>query len=123
MMEQSEIVKQYVARINRGEITFDRVRQELTAQRMSEDEIKSIVRGVDEALQQELVRGGTQSMRDNLFRIGLVLTVAGLLLTVATLAGFIEPDGFGTFIAYGPLLIGISMIIAAKRSGRKRPKP
>lgn len=82
----SELVQFFVDKVQRGEITFDKVRPELMSRGMAEDEIKIVVRGVDEELQNQLLSG--QKSSPQLIVVGIIISAVGVILTIAVHSGF-----------------------------------
>ena len=115
-MEGEITVTQFVDRIQRNEITFDQVRKELEARGVEEAEIRSLVRQVDDELRVQLESGSARQSFKRLMQVGYFVTAIGLILTLASLAGYFRTaGGYLVFIAYGPLLAGLSLIFAARR--------
>lgn len=90
---------------------------------MSEDEIKTVVREVDEELQKQLVSGRGGSAQ--LSVIGIVIFLLGLILTIGVHVGFFSSIRSSVALfGYIPIVAGIAMIfVALKRKGRKNSRP
>jgi hypothetical protein len=120
-MTNPELVSDYVHKVQTGQITFDRVRQELVQRGVDEQDIKVIVRLVDDELQSQLLSRSNVGSFNNLIVIGIVVAAIGLIFTIASLAGlFASGSSFVVIIAYGPILAGLAMIFAGwrRRSGK-----
>lgn len=119
-MTTSELVQFFVDKIQRGEITFDKVRPELMSRGMAEDEIKLVVRQVDEELQNQLLSG--QKSSPQLTIIGIVTLAVGLVLTIGIYAGvFSSIRSYVAVFGYIPIVAGIAMIFVSvkRRSGKE----
>jgi hypothetical protein len=112
-MTTSELIDHFVKRLQSGEITFDKVRPELVQRGIAEDEIKAIVRQVDEELQNRMLSGQTSSNR--LIVGGIVVLTIGLIITISAYVGFFSTIRAYIGFGYLPILIGISMIISGVR--------
>jgi hypothetical protein len=112
-MTTSELVDYYVERLHRGEITFDKVRPELVQRGITENDIRTIVRQVDEVLQNRMVSGQTSSNR--LIVGGIFVSTIGLIITISAYAGFFSTIRAYIGFGYVPILAGISMIISGLR--------
>lgn len=112
-MTTSELVGYYIEKVQRGEITFDKVRPELVQRGIAENDIKSIVRQVDEELQNRMLSGHNSSTR--LIVGGIVVLTIGLIITISAYAGFFTAIRAYIGFGYVPILAGISMIISGIR--------
>ena len=118
-MTTSELVRLFVDKIQRGEITFDKVRLELMSRGMSEEKIKLVVRQVDEELQNQLLSG--QNSSPQLMVVGIVILALGLVLTIEIYAGlFSSIRSYVAFFGYIPIVAGIAMIFVSLK--RKKGK-
>ena len=116
----SELVQFFVDKVQRGEITFDKVRPELMSRGMGEDEIKIVVRRVDEELQNQLLSG--QKSSPQLIVVGIIISAVGVILTIAVHSGFFSSiRSYVALFGYIPIVAGIAMIfVSLKRRNRKR---
>jgi hypothetical protein len=112
-MTNLELVDYYVEKVHRGEITFDKVRPELVQRGIAENDIRTIVRQVDEALQNRILSGRTSSNR--LIVGGIVIFTIGLIITVSAYVGLFSAIRAYIGFGYVPILAGISMIISGLR--------
>ena len=121
-MTTSELVQFLVDKVQRGEITFDKVRPELIQRGLTEDEIKTVVRQVDNELQSQLMSG--QGSSPQLLVVGIVILVVGLILTVGIYAGlFSSIRSYVALFGYIPIVAGIAMIfVSLKRKMRKNAR-
>ncbi len=118
-MTTSELVQFFVDKVHRGEISFDKVRPELVSRGMAEDEIKLVVRRVDEELQNQLL--ADQRSSPQLIVVGIVILAIGLAVTIGIYAGlFSSIRSFVALFGYIPVVAGIAMIFVSLK--RKRGK-
>lgn len=118
-MTTSELVGYFVDKVQSGEITFDKVRPELVQRGIAENDIKTIVRQVDEELQNQVLSGS--SSYNQLVVVGIAVTLVGIVITVASYTGlFSSTSSYVIVIAYGPVLAGIAMIFAGLRRGKRK---
>ena len=118
-MTASELVQYFVDKVQRGEITFDKIRSELTQRGIAEHEIKVIVRQVDEELQNQLLSGQTSYAQ--LIVVGVVVLLIGLVLTIGVHTGlFSLIRSYVLLFGYIPVVAGVSMIFVALRRKRGR---
>lgn len=119
-MTTSELIGYFVDKVQSGEITFDKVRPELEQRGIAENEIKAIVRQVDDELQNQATSG---SSYNQLVIVGIAVTLVGVVITVASYAGFFSlTSSYVIVVAYGPVLAGIAMIFSGLRRKRKDQK-
>jgi hypothetical protein len=123
-MTNPELVSYYVHKVQTGEITFDRVRQELVQRGVDEHDIKVIVRLVDDQLQSQILSRSNGGSFNSLILIGIVVAAIGLIFTIASLAGlFSSGSSYVVVIAYGPIFAGLAMIFVGwRRRTRKNVK-
>lgn len=118
-MTTSELIGYFVDKVQSGEITFDKVRQELEQRGIGENDIKAIVRQVDDELQNQVLSGSRSN--NQLVVVGIAVTLVGIVITVASYAGFFaSTSSYVVVIAYGPVLAGIAMIFAGLRRGKRK---
>ncbi len=110
-MSRAKIIDHYLNRIQAGEIEIIKVRQELESHKVPEDEIRIIMRLVDNALQRQLRINQSNASQNTLLWSGAALTATALLVMAGTYTGFI-PARF-IFVPYGAVLSGVSMVISA----------
>ena len=63
--------------------SYSSIREELAASGMPEEEIKSLIRQVDERVLNETMQNGTKEKVQLWYRIGLIVAIAGLGLSIA----------------------------------------
>lgn len=109
-MDRARVVDFYLQKINDKDFTILQVRQELEKSKIDEEEIKIIVRLVDNALQRRLVNIAANGKSRELIWIGGAITLVGSLVTILTYTGLIDM-GNHFLVAYGPVLGGLSILI------------
>lgn len=102
--------------------SYSTIRKELSVQGMSDEEISSLIRQVDERVLNEIVKQGGRQKIQQWYRTGLALAIAGLILSIAYNAGIVL-ERFPAWLAYTPFLCGIVLMIYARVLQRKRSGP
>lgn len=102
--------------------SYSTIREELAGSGMSDEEISRLIRQVDERVLSETVKEGNRGKVKQLYRIGLILAIAGLILSIAYNAGIIM-KGLHAMLAYSPFLVGILIMIYARTLQRKQSDP
>lgn len=108
-MDRAKIVDQYLSKINNKDFSIFDVRQELEKNNVDEQEIRVIVRLVDNELQRRITSKSAGDKSKEIIWFGGIITAAGLLLTIGTYTGIIEMGNYFLF-AYGPILGGLSIL-------------
>lgn len=102
--------------------SYSTIREELSGSGMSDEEISKLIRQVDERVLSETVKSGGKEKVQQWYRIGLILAIAGLVLSIAYNAGIIL-KGVPAMLAYSPFLVGILLMLYARTLQRKRSDP
>ncbi len=115
-MSRARIIDHYLKKINDEGFDVYQIRKELEKNEVDEEEIKIIVRLVDNELQRELTRKMDSNRTKPAILIGLILTTIGAGITIATYTGIIDM-GNSFLIVYGPFFGGLSILVGglAKR--------
>ena len=124
-MTDDELVNDFADKVNRGILTFDKVRPGLEEMGLEESRVKEIVRRVDDEVQAALVAGSSRTSVDNIIRIGIALIVIGGAIILGSSAGFfsVESQYLGV-LGYGPLVAGIVMaFVGIRRKSKKNTGP
>jgi hypothetical protein len=120
-MSDDELVNDFVSKIAKGEITFDRIRPTLEERGLDEPRIKRIVWSVDDEIQKSLLTKSNSSSLDQVILLGTVLLAIGAGLTLGSLAGLISSGSrYLIVIAYGPLIAGPVLIVMGLRRKKKK---
>lgn len=102
--------------------SYSTIREELSGSGISDEEISKLIRQVDERVLSETIKEGGKGKVIQWYRIGLILAIAGLILSIAFNAGIVLM-GFPAMLVYSPFLVGILMMIYARTLQRKQSDP
>ena len=69
--------------------SYSTIREELSGSGMSDEEISKLIRQVDERVLSETVNEGGKGKVRQWYRIGLILAITGLILSIAYNAGIV----------------------------------
>ncbi|WP_057938304.1 hypothetical protein [Algoriphagus resistens] len=109
-MERAKIIDYYLQKINDKDFDLYNVRKELEKNNIGDDEIRIIVRLLDNEIQRRLLQGSHRDRSKEMIGIGAVLTLCGLAITIGTFTGILN-TGDSILIAYGPVVAGISILV------------
>jgi hypothetical protein len=117
-MNRAQIVDYYIEKSKEKGFELDQIRRELQSRDIPDEEIRAIVRLVDNDMQRELLTKSSSSKSNEIMWAGIVLTVIGAGITLGTYTGLITM-GDSFLIVYGPFFAGLSMITGSfiKRRG------
>ena len=99
--------------------SYSKIREELKAAGMAPEEISQLIRQVDEQVLRETLEQGERQRSPSYYRWGLVLAVAGLILSIVYNAGLVFPR-LPAWAAYSPFLAGILLMFYARMMQRKK---
>jgi hypothetical protein len=102
--------------------SYSDIRQDLSDSGMGDEEIKRLIRQVDERVLSETVRQGTKDRTQQWYRLGLILAICGLVLSIAYNAGIIL-DSLPALLIYSPFFAGILVMVYARILQRKKTAP
>ena len=108
-MSRAKLVDYYVEKSMEEGFEIDQIRKELEDRKIPDEEIKSIVRLVDNHMQNDLLIKSHNSKSNELFWAGLALTIIGAAITIGTYTGAINMGDSFLFV-YGPLFGGLSLM-------------
>ncbi|WP_276369146.1 hypothetical protein [Chryseolinea sp. H1M3-3] len=109
-MDRKQTIDYYIQRLSDKNFQIYDVRRELEQQKVEEEEIKIIVRAVDDELHHRLLHGNAGKTATQFIRIGFIFAIIGLILTILALSGILQM-GRLVILAYGPFFIGLSMVL------------
>ena len=109
-----------LAREKLGGKSYSEIREELKSEGMTTGEISQLIRQVDEKVLKETLEQGSQQKIQQWYRWGLVLAVAGLILSIGYNAGMILKR-FPALLVYSPFLAGILLMFYGRMQQRKKP--
>ena len=110
-MSRAKVIDHYLKKIREENFDVYQVRKELEKNNVDEEEIKIIVRLIDNEVQRATVRKQESENARPLVQIGIFLTVIGAGLTIVTYVGIIDM-GDSFMLVYGPFFAGLSLIVA-----------
>lgn len=123
MNERDRVVGFFLKKLDEKNFDISQVRRDLEKENYDENEIKVIVKLVDNEIQRRLFARANYSKSMDLVKIGAVLTLIGLAITIGTFLGLI-PMGNSFLIVYGPILAGISLIVSGwSKKGKNKHQP
>ena len=101
---------------------YSKIREELKASGMAPEEINTLIRLVDEKVLRETLEQGDKQRKPQWYLWGLILAVAGLLLSIAYKAGLIL-SGQPALAVYAPFVAGILLMFYGRMLQRKKTDP
>ena len=93
--------------------SYGEIRTALREKGLNEEEIRRLIRRVDERVLEETLRGRQADRTRQWYRGGLGLAVTGLGISVAFNAGWILA-GWPAWMVYAPFLAGIALMFYSK---------
>lgn len=117
-MSRAKIIDHYLQKINEEGFDVYQIRKELEKNNVADEEIKIIVKLVDNEVQRGLKRKMESDSVKPVILIGLILTTIGAGITIATYTGIIDM-GNSFLIVYGPLFVGLSILVGGLAKQRK----
>ena len=120
-MTDDELINDFVSRVAKDEITFDKIRPLLEERGIDEVRIKQIVRRVDDEIQKSLLTKSASTSVDQAISLGVVLFVIGAILAISSFAGlFSLRNSYMAIITYGSLIGGLVLIVGGMRRKKKK---
>jgi len=101
--------------------SYSAIREELSESGMSAEEINSLIRKVDERVLQDTATQGKHDRALQWYRFGLILAVAGLLISISYNAGIILKR-LPAILVYSPFIAGILFMFYGRFLQRKKSK-
>ncbi len=118
-MDRARIVEYYLSKIDDKHFTILEARQEMETQGIAEDEIRVIIRLIDNALHRKLAEKSRAGSVNLAVWVGGVITCIGLVLTVGSYTGLIDMGSY-YLVAYGPILGGLAIMFGGFNKTRDR---
>ncbi|PZX49150.1 hypothetical protein [Algoriphagus chordae] len=109
-MDRAKIIDYYLQKISDKDFDLYDVRKELEKNDIEEEEIRIIIRLLDNQIQRQLVQTSYRDKSKEMIGIGAVLTFVGALITIGTYTGILN-TGDSFLIVYGPVVAGISILV------------
>lgn len=117
-MERKKLIDHYLERTSEKNFEIIQIRRELEAHKIPDEEIRTIVRIVDNEVQRRARVQTQNQLAQTWIWMGLVLASIGAGITIATYTGII-PTGNSFLIVYGPFLPGTSILLAGLAKRRR----
>ena len=102
--------------------SYSDIRAQLTESGSTEEEVIHAIKEIDKKVLQAEIEQGHRDQSRSWNRIGLILAIVGLLLTIGSNTGLILKD-IPRLVVYGPFFAGILLMIYGKMLVRKTPDP
>ena len=102
--------------------SYSTIRDELKEAGMGEDEISTLIRQVDERVLSETVKQEGREKVRTWYRMGLIIALVGLILSVAYNAGMLLRS-IPAWLAYSPFFAGIVLMIYSRTLQRRQADP
>jgi hypothetical protein len=102
--------------------SYSTIREGLAESGMSEGEISSLIRQVDERVLSETVKQGDRDQAQQWYRTGLILAVIGLILSISYNAGIIL-ENLPALLIYFPFFAGILVMFYGRSQRKKQSAP
>lgn len=109
-MERAKIFDYYLQKVNDKDFDLYDARKEMEKNNIEEDEIKVIIRLLDNQIQRRLVQSSHRDKSKEIIGIGAVLTFVGASITIGTYTGIFN-TGDSFLIVFGPVVVGISILV------------
>ncbi len=101
--------------------SYSEIRADLKESGMPPEEISTLLREVDEKVLEEAVSAGRPDKARQLYRAGLVLAVAGMLITIAYNIGLILQTLIPLAV-YSVFIAGILLMFYGRMMQRRQPE-
>lgn len=111
-----------LAREKKDGKSYSAIREELSESGMSAEEISSLIRRVDERVLQDTAKQGKPDRAQQWYRFGMILAVAGLLISISYNAGIIL-ERLPALLVYSPFIAGILFMFYGRFLQRKESAP
>ena len=98
--------------------SYSLIREDLSKSGMKEEEIGRLIRQVDEKVLKETLDQGKRQRTKQVHRWGLILAVAGLLLTLLYKAGLLFTQ-LPALLVYTPFLTGVLLMFYGRMLQRR----
>lgn len=118
-MDRKQRIEYYLQKLSDKHFQIYDVRVELEQQNVPEEEIKAIVRAVDEELQKQLLAKNQRDSAGDIIRIGIIFMIIGVLIAITTWTGIISLGGM-LFLTYGLFIGGLSMVLVGWMKRKKK---
>lgn len=103
-----------------GGKSYSEIRSELFESGLSEEEVSSLIRQVDQKVLEATTREGKMDRARQWYRAGLFLAITGLIISIAYNAGIILGN-LPALAVYSPFIVGILVMFYGRMMQRRRP--
>jgi len=118
-MNRARIVDYYLEKVDGKNFDLFDARKEMEKNQVDEQEIKTIIRLLDNELQRKMIYEAQRKQANAIFWIGVVVSSIGAVITLGTFFGFI-PMGNSFLLAYGPFFSGLAIMFSGLAKKRRR---
>ena len=108
-MSRAKLIDYYIEQSQNPDFQIDQIRKELEPKNIPDEEIRIIVRLVDNEMQKKALTKSSNSKGNEIVIAGAVLTFVGAGITIGTYTGLIDM-GNSFLIVYGPFFGGLSLL-------------
>ncbi len=122
MSHVSESKIEELARERLGGKSYSTRRAALSESGMTDSEISSLIRKVDELVLSQTVKQASPDRAQQWYRSGLVVAVIGLILSIAFNAGIVLKN-LPAMVIYSPFFAGILMMAYGRYQQKKQSAP
>lgn len=119
-----ELSKEEIEQLSRQKLegkSYSELRADLANSGLSTEEVSKRIRQVDEIVLKAETEQKHSAKARQWHRIGMVLAVCGLLISIAFNVGFIL-TGFPPWLVYSPFFAGILLMFYGRKQQRKQPE-
>jgi hypothetical protein len=109
-MDKAKIFDYYVRKINDKDFNIHHVRQELEKNNYQDEEIKTIVRLVENEIQRRIRLNSTTSKFRKIILLGQVIVLVTLFMAIGGYTGIIKMEN-SFLLIYGPLVGALAILI------------
>ncbi|KYG75074.1 hypothetical protein EV198_0394 [Roseivirga ehrenbergii] len=108
-MSRAKLIDYYIEKSQSPDFQIDQIRKELEPNNIPEEDIRAIVKLVDNHILNSAFTKNSKNRSTELIIAGAILALLGVGVTIATYTGLINlGDNF--LVVYGPFFGGVSML-------------
>lgn len=108
--QKEEIINYYFQRFDEKDFEISQVHRDLEKRNVEPEEIKNIVRIVEDEFQRYIKFKGEKAKGNGMVWIGVFLMIVGVGVTLLSNRGLIDLGSRFALFSYGPFLGGLSFI-------------
>ena len=102
--------------------SYSQIKAELAKLGLSQKDISEAIKTIDDKVLRAEIEHGSLARSKQFYRVGLILAVIGLVVTIGSNAGFLFA-GISKLIIYSPFIAGIMLMVYARILQRQHPDP